>query len=211
MAGVKKQVFIGEEPKPSSPLVPIVIVIVLLAASLAALYYAGFFTPKPAKKEYVCWNDVVVDSPDKCPARQCPYCPQPTPCPTAAAPVTVTEVQAGQAGKQAVAATVFRVADFKATPGSLSIVLEDNVDDAHYSNVNVVGISTTNDTEKTGDWVGSVRLVQPGEKSKEISFPEASLKAKSAGQNFSIAVTIFYTNWRAEQRQEQWVLKGKVE
>ncbi len=128
-----------------------------------------------------------------------------------ATPVVITERPVGEVGKQAVAVTVFRVADFSASNGLLSIVLENAVGDERYSNVNVVGISSTNDTEKTGDWVGSIRLVKPGDKSKPVVFEEKSIKAKSPGENFSITITIYYTNWRAEWRQEQWILKGRVE
>jgi len=214
MANSKKIAVEGDEPRPSSPIVPMLIAVVLIGASLAALYYAGFFSPKAAKAQYVCWNQEVVDSVDKCPAQPRQYCPSPTACPAASTPAVVTEQQvktSTQTGKQAVAATVFRVADFKASGGTLTLVLENNVEDAKYSNVNVVGIITTNDSEKTGDWVGSVRLENPGERSKEIVFDEVSLKGKAAGSGFSITVTIYFTNWRAEQRQEQWILKGKVE
>jgi hypothetical protein len=213
MAYSKKILVEGGEPKPSSPFVPLILAVVLIGASLAALYYAGFFSPRAAKAQFVCWNQDVVDSVDKCPAQPIQYCPSPTACPSAA-PAVVTEQEvktSTQTGKQAVAATVFKVADFIASGGTLTLVLENNGEDALYSNVNVVGIITTNDSEKTGDWVGSVRLETPGEKSKEIVFDELSLKGKTAGSAFSITVTIYFTNWRAEQRQEQWILKGKVE
>jgi len=209
----KKKVSEPVAPRPRTPIGPLAVAIVFVIAAFAAMYYAGFFTPRPVKKEFVCWNSLVVDSPDKCPPQPVLQCPSPVPCPSVAAstPVVITERPAGAGGKQAVAATVFRVADFNASNDMLYLVLENAVDDEKYSNVNVVGISTTNDSEKTGDWVGSIRLIVPGEKSAPVAISEKSIAAKNFGENFSVTVTIYYTNWRAEQRQEQWILKGRVE
>ncbi len=53
-----KKLFLRQNPPPAepkpSPFTPLLVAVVFLAAALLALYYAGFFAPKPVKTEFVC-------------------------------------------------------------------------------------------------------------------------------------------------------------
>ncbi|MCX6767162.1 MAG: hypothetical protein NTY90_00305 [Candidatus Micrarchaeota archaeon] len=200
-------------PRQASPLVPVFIVVVLVAASLAALYYAGFFSQNFSKTQYVCWNGAAVDSPDNCPARPAPQCPTPSCAAGTPTPIAVTEQNvetATQVGKQAIAATAFKVVDFKASGGKLFLILEYETKPPRTSGgVSINGITTMNDTlsdRPTGSWINTTSLQNLGDRTPWLSFGEESLVGKHVGENFSLTVVIYYNSL-----YERWILKGKIE